>query len=371
MFLEQALLQTTNLSQPLKVLDLCAAPGGKTTHLQSLLSADSLLVSNDVIRNRAAILKQNCIKWGSENVIITNNDPQHFARLNDFFDVIVVDAPCSGSGLFRRDAGAIQEWSEAAVQLCCGRQKRIVADVLPALKEGGILIYSTCSYSKEEDEDIADWMVEALQLKPVALHIKKEWNIVETTSEKRGANGYRFFPDKVQGEGFYLAVFKKGTTALETRLKEAALEKATTLEKAVVKDWLKKDTLELFRFPYLHGLFKKLVPQYALVKNYLNVQYAGVAMGNVIKNGLIPEHAFAVSTCIASSVPVIAVDYSTAIQYLQRNDTEITTAATGWHLVAYQGHNIGWINALPNRINNYYPKEWRILKSRNDAGFEK
>ncbi|HEY6063723.1 MAG TPA: RsmB/NOP family class I SAM-dependent RNA methyltransferase, partial [Chitinophagaceae bacterium] len=152
MFLEQALRQTVDLSKPVKVLDLCAAPGGKSTHIQSLISKESLLVSNEVIRSRVNILKDNIIKWGCENVVVTNNDPKDFGRLKYYFDVIVVDAPCSGSGLFRRDANAINEWSKNSVQLCSQRQQRILADVWPALKKDGILIYSTCSYSKEEDE---------------------------------------------------------------------------------------------------------------------------------------------------------------------------------------------------------------------------
>jgi 16S rRNA C967 or C1407 C5-methylase (RsmB/RsmF family) len=148
MFLEQALKQTVDLSRSVKVLDLCAAPGGKSTHIQSLLSRESILVSNDVIRSRAAVLEENMTKWGAPNVVVTNNDPAHLARLPHYFDVLVIDAPCSGSGLFRRDPDAIGEWSENNVQLCSQRQQRIIADVWPALKPGGILIYSTCSYSK-------------------------------------------------------------------------------------------------------------------------------------------------------------------------------------------------------------------------------
>jgi len=149
MFLEQALKQTVDLSRPLKVLDLCAAPGGKSTHIQSLISGESLLVSNEVIRSRANILKSNIIKWGCNNVVVTNNDPRDFLQLENYFDVIVVDAPCSGSGLFRRDEDAMKEWSPDNVALCSQRQQRILADVWPALKKNGVLIYYTCSYSKE------------------------------------------------------------------------------------------------------------------------------------------------------------------------------------------------------------------------------
>src|SRR5258708_24582160 len=158
MFLEQALKQTLDLSKPLKILDLSAAPGRKSTHIQSLISKDSLLVSNEVIRSRANILKDNIVKWGSDNVVITNNDPKAFTRLENYFDAIIVDAPCSGSGLFRKDEEAIDEWSLNNVKLCSLRQQRILADAWPSLKKGGILIYSTCSYSGEEDEDILKWM---------------------------------------------------------------------------------------------------------------------------------------------------------------------------------------------------------------------
>jgi NOL1/NOP2/fmu family ribosome biogenesis protein len=370
MFLEQALQQTTDLAQPLNVLDLCAAPGGKTTHLQSLLSEDSLLVSNDVIRSRALVLKQNCVKWGTPNVVVTNNDPQHFRRLEGFFDVVVADAPCSGSGLFRRDAEAIEEWSPDNVQLCCGRQKRILADVYPALKEGGVLIYSTCSYSKEENEAIADWLVAELHMENLQLHIENDWHIVETTADATGAKGYRFFPDKLKGEGFFITVFRK-TTAGKAKWKEARLERVTAREKKIVADWLKDAALALFQVPHLYGLSEKLVPRYAVVKGSLNIQYAGVAIGTVIKEKLLPEHSLALSKIVASTVPAVDVDRETAVRYLQRSDLAIDTPVKGWNLVRYQGHNIGWINALSNRINNYYPKELRILKQQQDIGFEK
>ena len=203
MFLEQALKQTVDLSQPLKVLDLCAAPGGKSTHILSLISKDSLLVSNEVIRSRANILNDNVIKWGCSNVVVTNNDPRDFQRLENYFDVIVIDAPCSGSGLFRREPEAIEEWSEQNVALCSQRQQRIVADVLPALKNGGVLIYSTCSYSIEEDEKICEWLIDELIINNEELIINPDWNIVPS-----GA-GYRFWPDQVKGEGFFIACFRK------------------------------------------------------------------------------------------------------------------------------------------------------------------
>ncbi|MCH5597279.1 RsmB/NOP family class I SAM-dependent RNA methyltransferase [Niabella ginsengisoli] len=202
MFLEQALKQTVDLSKPLKVLDLCAAPGGKSTHLQSLISNDSLLVSNEVIRQRVNILKDNIIKWGSSNVVVTSNDAKDFSKLKGYFDVIVVDAPCSGSGLFRKDGNAINEWSENNVMLCNQRQQRILADVMPALKEDGVLIYSTCSYSKDENEDITNWLANEFQIANLKLEIKPDWNITEVKTFSNHY-GYRFWPHLTKGEGFF------------------------------------------------------------------------------------------------------------------------------------------------------------------------
>ena len=224
MFLEQAFRQLTNLSQPMKVLDLCGAPGGKTTHIQSLISDDSLLVSNEVIKGRSHVLIDNIMKWGAANVIVTNNDPSAFSRLEGYFDVMVVDAPCSGSGLFRRDSDAIHEWSLNNVQLCSQRQKRILADALPALKENGLLVYSTCSYSREEDEDIADWLEDEMGMQNLPLQIGEDWNIVRTNAKKSNAEGYRFYPDKLKGEGFFLACFKKQNSTNEPRIRSAKIE---------------------------------------------------------------------------------------------------------------------------------------------------
>lgn len=214
MFLEQALRQTTDLSQPLRVLDLCAAPGGKSTLVQSLIAENSLLVSNEVIKSRASVLEENCTKWGAANIIVTNNDPIVFQRLENYFDVIIIDAPCSGSGLFRKDAQAISEWSENNVQLCSQRQQRILADSYPALKKDGILLYSTCSYSEEENEGILDWMLDSFAVSSLQLAMygegdNEEWGIIETVSKKHAAFGYRFFPDKIAGEGFFIACFRK------------------------------------------------------------------------------------------------------------------------------------------------------------------
>jgi len=371
MFLEEALKQTVDLSKPLKVLDLCAAPGGKSTLIQSIISAASLLVSNEVIKTRVNILSENMTKWGAANVIVTNNDPSDFLRLKNYFDVIVVDAPCSGSGLFRKDPNAITEWSENNVQLCAQRQQRILADIMPSLKEGAVLIYSTCSYSQQEDEEITDWLMEGFKVESVKLKIEESWGIVETVSEKEKGYGYRFYPDKVKGEGFFIAAFKK---------KSFDIEKNNEIKNQKSKDKRKQDIftakeIEILK-PYLINaadlFFIKqneeviamplhLEHELELIQSSLYIKKAGVKLGTIIRNELIPAHDLAVSNIIDAAIPKLEVDAATALQYLRRAEIKIEAGIKGWVLLTHQQLPIGWIKVISNRINNYYPKEWRIL----------
>ena len=366
MFLEEALKQSTNLSDPLKVLDLCAAPGGKTTLIQSLISDKSLLISNEIIKARVNILAENCTKWGAANVIVTNNDPKDFERLPNYFDVIVVDAPCSGSGLFRKDIAAIEEWSLQNVTMCSMRQQKILADVLPSLKDGGTLIYSTCSYSEMEDETIADWLVNDCGLVSVPLKIHADWNIVESISPLHNAYGYRFYPDKVKGEGFFIAAFTKGEKIeqqWETGKYKTKSVKLVEKEINIVKPYLNegdkfffiKQKEEVLALP-LH-----MENDLATIQFALYIKKAGIKLGSIIRNELIPDHELALSNDINNQLATIEVDIETALQYLRRQEFKIETNLKGWALITFLELPLGWVKVLPNRINNYYPKDWRIL----------
>lgn len=360
MFLEQALKQTVDLSKPLKVLDLCGAPGGKSTHIHSLISKDSLLLSNEVIRSRASILKDNIIKWGCENVVVTNNDPKDFAKLENYFDMIVVDAPCSGSGLFRRDPGAIEEWSDNNVKLCSRRQQRLLADIWPALKKDGILVYSTCSYSKEEDEDIVSWLLKEFSSDYLPLSIDPGWGIVDT------GKGYRFWPDQVKGEGFFLSVTRKkhGNEQAGIRTKNP-IGKTNPKETELINKWIKEDDRVFVKNgETVYAWPGKWESDFDLLLQQLHVIYSGVLLGEIIREKLIPDHALAMSTIINDSAGKIALNVEQAIAYLQRKDLQLDTSLKGWQLVAYIDQPLGWVNILPNRVNNYYPKSLRILKDR-------
>ncbi len=364
MFLEQVIKQTTDLSVPVKVLDLCAAPGGKSTLLQSIISKDSLLVSNEVIKSRVTVLSENITKWGAANVVVTNNDAKDFQRLPGYFDVIVIDAPCSGSGLFRKDPAAINEWSEQNVQLCSQRQQRILADVLPALKEGGILIYSTCSYSAAEDEDICDWFTEELSMETIQLKVEGQWNITETLSAKKNAFGYRFYPDKVEGEGFFIAAFKKtGNDYKSLQSSKNKLDKLSLKAIEPIKPFIKNidEYFFILQNEDVLTLPHHLAVDILYLQANLYLKKAGVKTGTVIRNELIPDHCLAMSVIANPLIPKIEVSKDEALQYLRKQEFKIPTAIRGWSLLSFLNLPLGWVKVLPNRINNYYPKDWRIL----------
>jgi 16S rRNA C967 or C1407 C5-methylase (RsmB/RsmF family)/NOL1/NOP2/fmu family ribosome biogenesis protein len=360
MFLEQVFAKIFGKQSPLRILDLSAAPGGKSTHIQSLVSKDSLLVSNEVIRNRALVLRDNVIKWGSSNIVVTNNDPSVFKNLAGYFDMIVADAPCSGSGLFRKDPHAINEWSLNNVALCSQRQQRILADVLPALKEGGYLVYSTCSYSLEEDEEIITWLQSEFEMETVRIPLPEDWGIVESSGK---GWCYRFYPDKLKGEGFFISVLQKKASGKISGPRPSRIEKATGNEKKYLASWLDAEGMELFHEKgFYYMLPAGLMSDYSILRTVLNIQYPGTGLGQLIKDKLVPDHSLALSPRLKPSVPSFELSREDAIKYLQRQEFESQPTVKGWQTVNYMGRKLGWINALQNRINNYYPKELRILK---------
>lgn len=369
MFLEEAIRQTVDLNKSITALDLCAAPGGKSTLVQSLLNKESILVSNEVIKSRVTILEENLIKWGGVNRIVTNNDPKDFRKFPELFDLVVVDAPCSGSGLFRRDPDLVKEWSPGNVEMCSQRQQRILADIMPSLKEDGVLIYSTCSYSIEEDEVIANWLISEFGMEPIALKVKEEWNIVESNSNE-GAFGYRFYPDKLKGEGFFISCFRKRRNsegyagASYSSRKSSKLEKVSKNELALVQEMVDTDGLLCWKLgdrilTIPEGQEKLLVD----LMSGLYIRNAGISLGKPSAKELIPDHELALSTIHRRGIARMELKKEDALQYLRREEVKLDGNLRGWALATYMDLPLGWMKILPNRINNYYPKEWRILKS--------
>lgn len=320
MFLEQALTQY--VSRPVVALDLCAAPGGKSTHIRTLLPEGSLLVANEVIRNRSQVLAENLIKWGHPDVMATNNDPAHFSKLEHFFDVIVTDVPCSGEGMFRKDPGAISEWSTENVEICWQRQRRIIVDVWPSLKPGGLLVYSTCTYNTQENEENIAWIMSELGAQPLSVTIPEAWNVTGNLLEA-DFPVYRFLPHKTKGEGFFLAVLRKEG--------EAEADRPAHCE--------------------------------ALVRKHLRViKDAGIEQGTQKGKDLIPSHAQAMSLLPCSdNYPIYSLTYEQAIAYLRREAIVLDPSAPrGYLLVAYRNIPLGFVKNIGNRANNLYPQEWRI-----------
>ncbi|MEI7422959.1 MAG: RNA methyltransferase [Prolixibacteraceae bacterium] len=363
MFIEQ-FIRLTN-KKNLRVLDLCAAPGGKSTHLSSLLTGESLLVSNEVIHSRALILSENLKKWGNPNAIVTCNDPRDFSRIPGFFDVIVVDAPCSGEGLFRKDEAAMDEWSESNADHCSQRQKRILADIWPSLADGGMLIYSTCTYNPAENEENITWLSEFADIQPVSLELPLDWGIVPT--DAAGFPCYRFYPHKVKGEGFFIAaVVKKGEEQVKRPAKgKPSLAAASKTDQAILKDVLREESLSLLKFESdILAWPTVLLSDLDLIKANLRIVHAGVKVGEIIRDGFIPAHELAVSRiCDISHFPKMELSLEQALSFLKRDDFQLNFTEKGWNLMAYKGLPLGWAKNLGSRFNNAYPKEWRIRMS--------
>lgn len=364
MFLEQAVKHTADLRLPLKALDLCAAPGGKSTLLSSLLPPESLLVSNEVIRSRVGILADNVTRWGAANTVVTCNDPKDFRRLENFFDLVVVDAPCSGSGLFRKDREAVKEWSAGNVNLCSQRQQRILADVAVSLKPGGMLIYCTCSYSPEEDEMIADRLMDQFPLTSVEIPVDAGWGIVPASSPKHGAAGYRFYPDKLKGEGFFLAAFRKQQSEEPASEKKDKPRKKSVQTEKIISEWISEpEKFEIIsirddQFIVPHPL----MPAVLQLQQALYLRQAGINAGRIAGKELIPAHALALSGLTDDRISRIPLKKEEAIRYLRKEPISVATGIGGWAMVSYEGYTLGWIKILPGRVNNYFPREWRILQ---------
>jgi len=363
MFLAYALKKSVDLSGKLKVLDLCAAPGGKSTLIQSLITAESLIVSNEVIKTRVPVLYQNMTKWGHANGIVSNNDPAHFKQLPGFFDILLIDAPCSGSGLFRKDPDAAKSWSLDLVRLCSQRQQRILADAWNSLKEDGILIYSTCSFSREENEDVLDSTFKQFACISIPLSPDPDWQIVETRSDQAGAYGYRFYPDKVSGEGFFISVLQKKQCADSVRTNKSnrhPVRIPRTVEEQAGA-WIENGKFSFIPVgESIHVLPCGLEPDFEILKNALYLKKAGIRVGKGAENDWIPDHELALANILKEDRATLELSKPDVLHFLKGESFEGHLKERGWRLISYGGQGMGWVKLLGNRINNYYPKSWRI-----------
>ncbi len=371
MFLEQFIRQYPQ--KRLKVLDLCAAPGGKSTHVSSLLSDDSLLVSNEVIHSRALVLSENLKKWGNPNVVVTCNDPRDFSRLPGFFDIIVVDAPCSGEGLFHRDPSAMNEWSEVNADHCAQRQKRILADVWPALAENGMLVYSTCTFNPQENEENIQWLTEFALVEAIKLDVPEHWNIV--TTDAGNIPCHRFYPHRVKGEGYFTsAVLKKESIKMEIRSKgKTSLQHAGKSEQNVLNCLTGDYDVSLLKFEDNFLAFpSELLQSLDQIKSSLRIVHAGIKIGEIKQGSVVPAYELAVSTIVNHNhFPAVDLILEQSINFLKRDDFPLEFQERGWNLITYLNHPLGWAKNIGSRFNNGYPKEWRIRMSTSEFSGER
>src|SRR5450759_4225720 len=370
MFLEQVIRQTTDLAGDLRVLDLCAAPGGKSILLSDLIGPDNLLVANEAIRARAGILAETLTKWGSGNTLVTQNDPASFGRLPGYFDVIVVDAPCSGEGMFRSEI-AVKEWSVSNALHCSERQKRILMDVWPALKENGILVYSTCTFNPGENEENIKWFIDKNEAECVPINVSGFRGITEIEFE--GIFGYGFYPDKLKGEGFFITAISKTRSQGKTHIRS---QRKTDLhpgknDVVVAGKWtdfsgdrILKWGEEIYAVPYQMN-------DYICLFQNLKVVKAGTKLFVMKNNDVLPTHELALSQSLKiEGFPHKEINLQKAIAYLRRDNFVLGNTPAGWNIVTWKGVNLGFVKNIGNRVNNYFPVEWRIRMNLPETGSE-
>lgn len=361
MFISHAIRHIATGERPLAYLDLCAAPGGKSTAAINALPPGSLVVANEIDRRRVQILCENVVKWGGADCVVTNTDAHTLGHLRSSFDIIAADMPCSGEGMMRKDEEAAAQWSEALVAECAGRQKEIAADIWDALRPGGHFIYSTCTFNRSEDEDVAEYIATELGGEAVEIPINDTCGIAE--SRTAHSCGYRFMPHRTRGEGLYMAVFRKpGETTVEGD-KGKRRDKSKAQKNAECLGWLKNAddyTLtsvgeEIRAIPKRHAEFVRSIAKTC------RTLHTGVPLAVVKGRDIVPVHALALSAAMRDDAfPNVDLSYVEAIAYLRGETLTPADAPRGYLTVSYRDRRLGFIKNLGMRANNCYPKEWRI-----------
>ena len=363
MFISHALRRLVD--SPVRYLDLCAAPGGKTTAALASLPEGSLVVANEIVPTRAQILRENIIKWGYANAVVTNNRPADFARLGALFDVVAADVPCSGEGMMRKDPEAVAQWTPALVNECARRDIEIIGDAWQCLRPGGLLIYSTCTYNRLENECIVEHICNTYGAESIDLGTPADWRIAPGINCCHHC--YRFMQHRIEGEGLFMCILRKpldGSQPAAPAKRVKPAKKAAPAVPPQAKTWLlPPDEYAISAdatgtVTAIHHAFAPLMP---VLANSLRVLHQGITLGAIKGKSLVPSHALALSTQLnAHAFASAEVTYAQAIAYMRGEAITLTDAPRGYVLLTHQGAPIGFVNNLGNRANNLYPKEWRI-----------
>lgn len=374
MFIEQAVRQ--HLKETRIALDLCAAPGGKSTLLRSLLSDNAVLVSNEVMHSRAQVLAENITKWGHPRSIVTSNYPADFTPLGPLFDLILVDAPCSGEGMFRKDEVAVAEWSPENVAICKQRQRDILTDIWPTLRPGGLLIYSTCTFNTEEDEENVRWFMNELEAELLPVDIDHTWGITPSLVPDV-PHAYRFLPGRTRGEGFFMAVVRKKTDINDNNnvdlppkkrgASPAASKKRATAKSSTVLSWLTCPETYIYKEENnsIVAIPMDMEPLCTLLATRLRLLKTGIKLAEMKGRDVIPTHELAMSTALCpNAFPTNELSYTDALRYLHREAIVLPSdMPRNFVLVTWRGLPLGFVKNIGNRANNLYPQEWRIRSS--------
>ena len=365
MALEQAVKASGLGGERIVALDLCAAPGGKSTHLRSLLHPDALLVSNEIEPKRQRILVENLWKWGAANTVVSGAAPEKLARLPEFFDLVVVDAPCSGEGMFRKDGFARTQWSEGLVRQCNTTQSHILQHAWDGLKPGGLLIYSTCTWETSENEtQVAQLLAKGGRCVPIPSD--PAWGMIRSTRE--GVDALRCYPHRLRGEGFFIALVQKNgdrvpspSYAVDPDRSHAGggLEWLRPTHRWIVMDHGEE------RFA-VDGTWSRMVER---LHGLLPVLSSGTPLGERKADSWRPHAALALSQDLdRTAFQQVALNHDQAIAYLRGNSI-LASQAQGAALAMYQGIPIGWLQGAGNRWNNRWPSSWRIRVQQPGAPF--
>ncbi len=361
-------------TEPMLALDMCAAPGGKSTAVAAAIPHGSVLVSNEPIRQRAQILAENMHKWGHPDTIVTNNYPADFSKVHLAADLVVCDVPCSGEGMFRKDEGAIAEWSAQNVRKCADLQRDIVETIWPMLRPGGIMIYSTCTFNAHENEENVDWICRELGAELLPVDIEKTWNITGSLSPAVSGPVYRFLPGLTWGEGLFMAVLQKraeeDTSVERTKRKkkgkgrDRSSDKQSAKNSERLKAWLsdpsRYDVVQVEE--QMMAMSDPVRQVYSEMSGRLNVLKAGITLGSTKGRDVIPHQSLACSTAMAQEAFAhVSLSYAEAIAYLRKEAFPLSEAVPcGFVIVEYKGFPLGFVKNIGHRANNLYPQEWRI-----------
>lgn len=349
-----AVLRQLDLPESPVILDLCAAPGGKSTLIADFLDNSGLLVSNEINPSRAKVLKENLTKWGNTNSLVSNNNPSDFRSISSFFDVLVVDAPCSGEGMFRKDLNARNEWSTSNVEMCSMRQRDILSDCWSSLKPNGFLIYSTCTFNSNENEEIIQWMQKEFDCSIVSIDLND-------AQKGRNSIGFYALPHLIDTEGFYICVVQKNET--QNNIKKQKIKKSdlSSIHTAELKDFIKIDEkISFLKWrEFAFAIPSKYEDEIIYLHSKLRIQKLGTEIGELSRKGIIPNEALCFSALLTDSIQRIELSKQEALFYL-KGETFPLSGKQGWTIVNFEGNSLGWIKHLGNRFNNLFPKEWRI-----------